>query len=106
MIRAGAMRERITFEKKLETVQPSGAVSVQWFEEQVMRAELLQEKADAFLGSADRVEDRKVFRLWKCNWISTELRLIHAGQTYRIARIMPLDRLTIELHCVNAVDET
>jgi SPP1 family predicted phage head-tail adaptor len=106
MIQAGKMTEQITFESKLETVQPSGAVTVTWYPEQVMRAQLVQEATDAFLGGSERVEDRKVFRLWKCNWITTDLRLTHAGQTYRIARIVPLDRLTIELHCVNAVDET
>ena len=106
MIRAGAMREQITFERKLETVQPSGAVLVQWVPEQTLRAELVQESADAFLSNVERTEDRKVFKLWATNWITTDMRVTHAGYTYRIARIVPLDRLGLELHCVNAVNET
>jgi len=106
MIRVGAMREQITFECKLETVQPSGAVLVHWVPEQTLRAELVQESADAFLSNVERTEDRKVFRLWACPWITTDMRVIHAGQTYRITRIVPVDRLGLELHCVNAFGET
>tara|TARA_R110002049_G_scaffold10127_1_gene50168 strand:- start:133528 stop:133854 length:327 start_codon:yes stop_codon:yes gene_type:complete len=106
MIRAGAMREQITFERKIETVQPSGAVLVEWVPEQTLRAELVQESADTFLSNVERTEDRKVFRVWACDWITADMRVTHAGHTYRIARIVPLDRLTLELHCVNTVDET
>ena len=59
MIRAGAMREQITFERRIETVQPSGAVLLQWVPEQTLRAELMQESADAFLSNLNRTEDRK-----------------------------------------------
>jgi head-tail adaptor len=105
MIKAGAMREQIAFERKIEAVQPSGAVQVQWAHEQTMRAELVQEGAEAFLSSIERTEDRKVFRLWACAWITTDLRRVHDDRTYRIAKVLPIDRLCIELHCVNAVNE-
>ena len=105
MIRAGAMREQVTLERKTETVQPSGAVSVAWELVQTLRAELVQADAQTFLGSTDRLEDRKVFRLWAADWINTELRLTHANDTYRITQIVPLDQLGLELHCVNAVNE-
>ena len=106
MIMAGAMREQITFETKLETVQPSGAVLVQWVPEQTLRAELVQESADVFLSGTGRTEDRKVFRLWAAHWITADMRVTHAGHTYRIVKVVPLDRLALELHCVNTVDET
>lgn len=106
MIKAGAMREQITFERKVETVQPSGAVLVQWVPEQTLRAELVQEGAEAFLTGTERTEDRKVFRLWAANWITADMRLTHADRTYRIVKAVPIDRLGMELHCVNAVDET
>ena len=105
MMRIGNMREQIAFERKLETVQPSGAVQVLWQHEQTMRAELVQESAEAFLSGVERTEDRKVFRLWACDWITPELRLVHDGYTYRIAKVVPIDRLCIELHCVNVVNE-
>lgn len=105
MIRAGAMRDQITFEAKLETVRQSGAVLVQWVPEQTLRAELVQESAEAFLSNVERTDDRKVFRLWVADWITADMRVTHAGHTYRIARIVPLDRLALELHCVNAVNE-
>lgn len=106
MIKTGALREVLSFETKLETVQPSGAVQSQWVEEQTLRAELVQEDAQAFLSGTERTEDRKVFRLWACEWINTDLRLTHDGKTYRITKIVPLDRLALELHTINAVDET
>ncbi len=106
MIKAGAMREVITFERKIETVQPSGAMQVRWLEEQTQRAELVQESAEAFLTGTERSEDRKVFRLWACGWITTDMRVTHADRTYRIAKLVPIDRMGLELHCVNAVDET
>lgn len=106
MIKAGALREVITFERKVETVQPSGAVLVQWSPEQTLRAELVQESAEAFLSGAERTEIRHAFRIWACEWITTDLRLTHKGSTYRITKIVQLDRLGMELHCVNAVDET
>jgi hypothetical protein len=34
------------------------------------------------------------------------MRLTHDAKTYRIAKVVPLDRLALELHCVNAVDDT
>ncbi len=106
MIRAGNMREQITLDRKIETVQPSGAVLVQWIEEQTLRAELVQESAEAFLSGVERTEMRTVFRIWACEWITTDMRLTHKGQTYRIVKVVPLDRMGMELHCVNAVDET
>ncbi len=105
MIRAGALREQITFERKIETVQPSGALQIRWIEEQTLRAELVQENTDAFLSGTERAEDRKVFRLWACQWITTDMRVTHADRTYRIVKVVPIDRLALELHCVNAVDE-
>jgi len=106
MIRAGAMREAITFERKTETVQPSGAVLVQWVPEQTLRAELVQEAAEAFLSGTERTEDRKAFRLWACDWITTDMRVTHADRTYRIVKLVPIDRMGLELHCANTVDET
>ncbi|MEH6645505.1 head-tail adaptor protein [Sulfitobacter sp.] len=106
MIKAGALREVITFERKLKTVQASGAVLVQWIAEQTLRAEVVQEDAQAFLTGTERSEDRKVFRLWACEWITADMRVTHADHTYRIAKIVQLDRLGMELHCVNAVNET
>lgn len=106
MIKAGALREVVTFERKLETVQASGAVLVQWFAEQTLRAELVQESAEAFLSGIETTADRKVFRLWWCEWISADMRVTHADHTYRIAKVVQLDRLGMELHCVNAVNET
>lgn len=105
MIKAGALREQVTFERMVETVQPSGAVSVRWVPERTLRAELVQESAEAFLRGTERTEDRKVFRMWASASITSEMRVTHAGSTYRIAKIIPLDRLCIELHCVNAVNE-
>lgn len=105
MIRAGAMRELITFERKFETVQPSGAVLVEWRPEQTRRAELVQGSVDAFLRDVERTEDRKVFRLWFCEQITADMRVCHGGYTYRIARIMQLNPLYLELHCVNTVEE-
>lgn len=105
MIKAGALREQITFERKIEVVQPSGAVSVQWVPEQTLRAELVQESAEAFLTGTERSEDRKVFRIWAVSWITTDMRVTHNAQTYRIAKLLPLDRLGLELHTINAVDE-
>ncbi|MBB5723202.1 head-tail adaptor [Loktanella ponticola] len=105
LIKAGALREQVTFERKVETVQPSGAVLVQWMQGKTLRAELVQESAETFLSGTEHTEDRKVFRLWACKWINTDLRLIHADRTYRIAKIVPLDRLGLELHCINAVNE-
>lgn len=105
MIKAGAMREVITFERKIETVQPSGAVLVRWIEELTLRGELVQESAEAFLSATERTKDRKVFRLWASEWITTEMRVTHADRTYRIVKLVPLDRMGVELHCVNAVDE-
>lgn len=102
MIRAGKLREHIRLESRLETVLASGAVEVQWVAEGNLRAELVQETADAFLGSVERTDDRKVFRTWAVEWITTDMRLVHAGQTYRITRIVRLDRLGLELHCVNS----
>ena len=99
------MREQITFERRIETVQPSGAVLLQWVPEQTLRAELMQESADAFLSNLNRTEDRKVFRLWAVDWIIADMRVSYAGYTYRIARIVRPDQLALELHCVNAVDE-
>lgn len=104
-IKAGAMREQVTFERRTETVEPSGAVSVAWELVQNLRAELVQADAQSFLGSVERLEDRKVFRLWAAAWINTELRLTHGNYTYRIVQIVPLDQLGLELHCVNAVNE-
>lgn len=105
MIRAGKLTEQIRLEQRVETVLPSGAVDALWVAEATLRAELVQESADAFLGSVERTDDRKVFRLWAVDWISTDMRLIHDGYTYRIARIVPLDRLSLELHCVNSANE-
>ncbi len=105
MIRAGALRERITLERKLETVMPSGAVQSSWITEQILRAELVQEKAETFLTGTERTETRNVFRIWAVDWINADMRVIHNDRTYRIARIVPLDRLALELHCVNAVNE-
>lgn len=105
MIRSGAMREQIIFERKIETVQPSGAVLFQWVPEQTLRAELVQESADAFLSNVERTDDRKVFRLWAVDWITADMRVTHTRRTYRIARIVPLDRLALELHCVNGLNE-
>ncbi len=105
MIRAGKLTEHLTFERREELVQASGAVEVLWIVQGNLRAELVQETADAFLGTVDRTDDRKVFRIWAVDWITTDMRLIHAGSTYRIARIVRLDRLGLELHCVNSMDE-
>lgn len=105
MIKAGALRDVITLERKTEIVQPSGAVTVTWELVQTLRAELMQESAEAFLSSVERIEDRKVFRLWAATWINTDLRLTHADHTYRVVKIVPLDRLGLELHCVNSVNE-
>ena len=105
MNKAGAMREVITFERKIETVQPSGALLVRWMKEQTLRAELVQETAEAFPSATERTEYRKVFRLWACPWITVEMRVTHADRTYRIAQIVARDRRVLELHCVNAVDE-
>jgi head-tail adaptor len=105
MIRAGALRERITLESRLETVLPSGAVHLSWIPEQILRAELVQEDAETFLTGTERAEMRNVFRIWAVSWIKADMRLIHDERTYRIVRIVPLDRLALELHCVNAVNE-
>jgi len=105
MIRAGALRERITLESRLETVLPSGAVHLSWIPEQILRAELVQEGAETFLTGTERTETRNVFRIWGVDWINADMRVIHVNQTYRIVRIVPLDRLALELHCVNGVNE-
>lgn len=105
MIRAGALRERIRLESRLETVLPSGAVQLSWIPEQTLRAELVQESAEIFLTTTERSEMRNVFRIWAVSWISADMRVIHDDLTYRIARIVPVERLALELHCVNAVNE-
>ena len=106
MIRAGALRERITLESRLETIMPSGAVQFTWIAEQTLRAELVQQDTEIFLTATERTEMRNVFRIWAVSWINAEMRVIHDDRTYRIARIVPLDRLALELHCVNAVNES
>ena len=105
MIRPGALRERITLESRLETVLPSGAVQLSCIPEQTLRAELVQESAETFLTGTERPEMRKVFCIWAVDWINADMRVIHNDRSYRIARIVPLDRLALELHCVNAVNE-
>ena len=105
MIRAGALRERITLERMLETVMPSGAVQSSWITEQTLRAELVQENAETFLTGTERTETRNVFRIWAVDWINADMRVIHEDRTYRIVRIVPVDRLALELRCVNAVNE-
>ena len=64
-------------------MQPSGAVLVQWVPEQTLRAELVQESAEAFLtGNVERSEDRKVFTLLgNVSWITTDMRVTHAERT-------------------------
>jgi len=106
MIRAGALRERITLESRLETVLQSGAVQLSWIPQQTLRAELMQQDAETFLTATERTEMRSVFRIWAVDWISADMRVIHNDRTYRIPRIVPLDRLALELHCVNAVNES
>ena len=105
MIRAGALRESITLERRLETVMPSGAVQSSWTTEQILRAELVQQNAETFLTGTERTETRNVFRIWAVDWINADMRVIHDDRTYRIVRIVPVDRLALELHCVNAVNE-
>ena len=84
---------------------PSGAVQSIWIAEQTLRAELVQQDAEIFLTGTERTETRNVFCIWAVDWINADMRVIHEDRTYRIMRIVPLDRLALELHCVNAVNE-
>ena len=104
-MRAGTMREVITFERATETVQPSGATAKFWAEEATFRAAIVQESAETFLIGPERTEDRKVFQIWNAAFVDTSLRIVHDGYTYRIAKIVPLGRLMLELHCVNSANE-
>lgn len=104
-VNPGRMRERITLERRTETVTASGAVAVVWTPEATLRAELVQQDAQAFL-AGERTEGRAVFRLWAVEWITTDFRLIHNGRSYAVAKIVPLDRMGVELHCVDSDEVT
>lgn len=87
----GQMTRRITVERMVEEVQPSGAVSQQWWPHLIVRAELVLLSSDDYLsGTGDGVTGRAVFRTWYHHDISTGDRVVYNGETYQITGLVEL----------------
>jgi len=94
MIEAGKLDRIVSFERMIETVNPSGSVSKAWVSFLSVRAEVRELRADEVaigFGEADRETAVFVVR-WNPTSLATGDRVIYAGRAYDIRQITELGR--------------
>lgn len=91
---AGKLTRSVIFERQIETVTASGAVSKSWQPLLTVRAEVRELRAEEIAlgyGSAERETLVFVVR-WHPTPITTEDRVIYAGRAYDLRQIVEIGR--------------
>lgn len=93
MIPAGKLTTEIILERKVETVAPSGAVSVTWAPFATVRAEPVTLTTDEYLsGTVERDTVAAVFRIRYRADVTPADRITVAGRTYNLREVVELGR--------------
>lgn len=92
MIEAGKLNRTVTFERLVETVNPSRSVSKSWTPFLTVRAEVRELRADEITAGFGQAEhDTLAFVVrWHPSPITTGDRVVYGGRTFDIRQIAEL----------------
>lgn len=93
MLNIGKMDRRITIERMVETVKPSGSVVKTWTPIANVWAETLQQTAaEFFTGYGEAETGGMIFRIRHMSNVTTADRVQHNGTAYNLKEIKELGR--------------
>ena len=93
MINIGRMDRRITIERQVETVKPSGDVVRTWTTTALVWAEVIQQTAtEFFTGYGEAETGSVIFRIRYLPGITTADRVTYNGSAYSLKEIKELGR--------------